>query len=86
MIRILSGCFRTIICCESDASNSGFWTEGAWAYEKALREEYEAQLLQQRARCDQREDEKSRAALEAELRAKEERYRNRLKGIGQLLF
>lgn len=70
----------------SFASKSGFWTGGAEAYEKALREEYDSARKRLQARLDETNDPAERESVKEELKALKADFRKRRKGSGGCIF
>jgi hypothetical protein len=64
----------------------GFWTGGAGAYEKALREQYEAARATLQAQLDQTDEPSERQPILNEMEELKKEYEERMDGIGRCLF
>jgi hypothetical protein len=64
----------------------GFWERGASAYQKALRQEYEAACKLLHARLSQSDDPQQRQAVMTELEDLKKDFKKRTEGMGRSLF
>ncbi len=71
---------------EEQVHMPSFWTEGAKAYEGALRKEYEAECARLQARLDQCDEPVERKSIVDELEQLRRTFETRLKAIDRSLF